>query len=132
MEEPFGGGLRNSQGETTVYFPPEAAGLYHLVLRATRSDGRALKQTLEVRVLALASVDPANVQVSQEGTVSFTAVMKGLPRNTVNWEVEEAGGGEISENGRYQPPAKAGTFHVRAVSTFDPEVSARATVVVGG
>jgi hypothetical protein len=100
------------------------------VLRAERNDGRRLKQTLEIRVLPLPQVDPPSAQVSQGGKVDFTASMKGLARSTVTWEVVEPGGGEISEEGRYQPPAKPGTYHVRAVSTLDPQVSAQATVVV--
>jgi hypothetical protein len=49
----------------------------------------------------------------------------------VTWQVDETNGGEIGEDGRYLPPIKAGTYHVTAVSTLDPQVSARATVVVG-
>ena len=131
VEETYGGGLRNSQGESTVYYAPEGAGTYHLVLRADRNDGRRLKQTLEIRVLAVPQVDPPSAQVGQGGSVAFTASMKGLPRNTVKWEVVEPGGGDISDEGRYQPPAKPGPYHVRAVSTLDPQVSAQATVVVG-
>jgi hypothetical protein len=131
VQEPYGGGLRNSQGETTVYFAPEGAGTYHLVLRAARTDGRRLKQTLEIKVLPLPMVDPPSAQVGPGGSVSFTATMKGLPRNTVTWEVVEPGGGDISEDGRYQPPAKPGIYHVRAVSTLNPDVSAQATVTVG-
>ena len=131
VEEPYGGGLRNSQGGATVYFAPESAGTYHLTLRAARSDGRRLKQTLAIRVLPVPGVEPAFTQVGQGGSVTFTATMKGLPRNTVTWQVDETNGGEIGEDGRYLPPIKAGTYHVTAVSTLDPQVSARATVVVG-
>jgi len=130
VEEPYGGGLRNSQGPNTVYFAPEAAGTYHLVLRADRADGHKLKQTLEVQVLPVIKVEPASAQVAPGGSVAFTAAVRGLGRNTVKWSVDEPGGGEISEDGRYQPPAKPGTYHVTAVSTLDPQASARATVVV--
>jgi hypothetical protein len=130
VQEPYGGGLRNSQGDHTVYFAPPAAGTYHLVLHGVKPDGRRLRQVVEVRVLALPSLEPAQAQVPQGGAVTFTATMKGLPRNTVTWQVEEAGGGEITPEGRYTAPAKAGTYHVAAVSTLDPTVSARATVVV--
>ena len=82
-------------------------------------------------MLPLPSVEPANAQVAQGGSVLFTATMKGLPRNTVKWQVDEPGGGEISEDGRYQPPPRPGTYHVTALSTYDPQVSARATVQVG-
>jgi hypothetical protein len=132
VEEPYGGGLRNSLGPNTVYFAPESAGTYHLVLRADRADGHKLKQTVEVKVLPVITVEPASTQVAPGGSVAFTAAIKGLARNTVKWTVDEPGGGEISEDGRYQPPAKPGTYHVTAVSILDPQASARATVVVAG
>jgi len=130
VEEPYGGGLRNSEGYSTVYYAPAGAGTYHLTLRGVRGDGRRLKQTLEIRVLPLPSLDPSSVQLHPDGTVTFIATMKGLGRNTVTWKVEEQGGGEISEEGSYQAPSHPGTYHVDAVSTLDPTVIARATVVV--
>jgi hypothetical protein len=130
VQEPYGGGLRNSVGESTVYFAPPAAGTYHLVLRAVRADGRRLRQEVAVQVLPIPSLEPAEVQVPPAGTVAFKAAMKGLPRNTVTWAVEEAEGGEITSDGQYQAPSKRGTYHVTATSTLDPGASARATVVV--
>ncbi|MDR3671292.1 MAG: hypothetical protein P4L36_10620 [Holophaga sp.] len=132
VEEPFGGGLRNSQGESTVYFAPEAAGVYHLILRATTVDGHKLKQTVAIRVLPMVTVEPARAQVALGGSVIFSVASKGLARPPVKWSVDEADGGIIDQEGRYLPPAKAGTYHVTAVSTSDSQVSARATVVVGG
>jgi len=132
VQEPYGGGLRNSQGDSTVYFAPEAAGTYHLVLRGARADGRKLKQVFEIQVLPMFAVAPASAQVALGGSVTFTVTARGLPRNAVKWTVDEPDGGEISEDGRYQPPPKAGTYHVTAVSTVDPQASGRATVVVGG
>ena len=131
VQEPYGGGLRNSVGESTVYFAPAAAGSYHLALRAARADGRQVKQLVEIQVLPVTSVEPASTQVRPGGSVTFSATMKGLARNTVTWGVEEANGGEIGEDGRYLAPAKPGTYHVTAVSTLDPQAAARATVVVG-
>lgn len=132
VEEPYGGGLRNSLGLTTIYFAPESAGTYHLVLRADRADGHRLKQTFAVQVLPIISVEPASAQVALGGSVSFTATVRGLGRHTVKWTVDEPDGGEISAEGRYQPPARPGTYHVTAVSSLDPQASARATVVVAG
>jgi hypothetical protein len=132
VEEPFGGGLRNSVGSSTVYFAPEAAGTYHLILRAAAVDGRKLKQTVAIRVLPVVTVEPSSVQVAQGGSVTFSVAMKGQARPSVKWSVDEPDGGVIDQDGRYQPPARGGTFHVTAVSTSDAQVSARATVVVGG
>ena len=131
VEEPYGGGLRNSVGASTVYYAPEMAGTYHLTLRADGSDGRPLKQTFAIQVLPVPGIVPASVQVAPGGSVAFTATMKGLPRNTVKWRVEEAGGGDIGEDGRYLAPSRPGTYHVTATSTFDPQTSAQAAVVVG-
>jgi hypothetical protein len=128
VEEPYGGGLRNSEGNSTVYFAPEAAGTYHLTLRADRADGRKLKQTVAIQVLPMPAIAPAFAQVAQGGSVTFTATMKGLARNTVKWSTD---GGEISDEGRYQPPAKAGSYTVTATSTLDSTVSASAKVDVG-
>ena len=130
VEEPFGGGLRNSQGMSTVYFAPEAAGTFHLVLRATLVDGRKLKQTVEIRVLPIIRVEPASAQVAQGGAVTFTAPLKGLPRQMLKWSVEETDGGEIDQDGRYLAPSRPGTYHVTAASASDPLASARATVTV--
>ena len=132
LDDPYSGGLRNSQGSSTVYFAPDKAGTYHLTLRASRSDGRRMKETVELQVLPVASVDPASTAVAPGGGVDFSASMKGLARNTVKWSVDEPEGGTISDTGHYQAPARAGTFHVTATSTLDPAASARATVVVGG
>jgi hypothetical protein len=130
VQETYGGGLRNSQGEHTVYFAPPAAGTYHLILHGVKPDGRRLRQVVEIKVLALPAVEPGTVQLAPGGTAAFTATMKGLARNTVTWQVEEAGGGEIASDGRYTAPSKPGTYHVAATSTLDPSAVARATVVV--
>jgi hypothetical protein len=131
VQETFGGGLRNSVGGSTVYFAPEAAGTYHLTLRAALMDGRKAKQTVAIQVLPIMTLEPASAQVAPGGSVGFTLTSKGLARNPVKWTVEEEGGGEIDQDGRYQAPARAGTYHVTA-SAGDPQVSARATVAVGG
>lgn len=132
VEEPYGGGLRNSQGDSTVYFAPEKAGTYHLTLRANRTDGRRMKETVAIQVLPIPTLEPASASVAPGGSVDFTANMKGLARNTVKWSVDEPNGGAISDEGHYQPPSRPGTYHVTATSTLAPDVSARATVVVGG
>ena len=130
VEEPFGGGLRNSQGMSTVYFAPEAAGTFHLVLRAVLVDGRKLKQTVEIRVLPILKVEPASAQVAQGGAVTFSATLKGLPRQMLKWSVDESDGGEIDQDGHYLAPSRPGTYHVTAASASDPLASARVTVTV--
>ena len=77
-----------------VYFAPEGAGTYHLTLRAATADGHKLKQTVEVRVLPILSVEPLTAQTGLNGSVAFTLTLKGLPRNSVKWTVDEPDGGE--------------------------------------
>lgn len=129
VQEPYGGGLLQSQGSTVTYVAPETAGTYHLILRAPRRDGRLLKQTVAVQVVGTSTLDPGACRLSPGGQTRFTAHMKGLPR-TVRWSVQEPGGGEITEGGEYTAPARPGTYHVSAASTVDPSVTAQATVVV--
>ena len=130
LEELHGGGFLNSRGFQVTYVAPQSAGRYHLVVRAVRPDGTPIKQVTELVVLPSPQVEPAQARTAPGGTVAFTARMKGLPRNTVTWSVDEAGGGTIGEDGLYQAPAGQGTFHVRATSTLDRETSATATVQV--
>lgn len=131
VQEQYGGGLLRSQGAAVTYVAPEFAGTYHLKLSAARPTGRRLHQTVEIRVLPCPSLDPASVRVAPGGSVLFVARMKGLPKETVRWSVEETGGGEFAENGRYTAPLKPGTYHVTAISTFDPKVRVSAEVGVG-
>lgn len=130
IEEPHGGGFLNSRGFQVTYVAPVSAGRYHLILRATRPDGSHVKSVEEIRVLPDPQIDPIQARVAPGGSLAFTARMKGLPRNTVTWKVEEAGGGTIGEDGSYRAPQTPGTYHVTATSTLDREAVAMASVVV--
>lgn len=128
--ELHGGGFTHSRGFAITYVAPPSAGTYHLVARATRPDGTRLKQTVEVRVLADPRIEPPTATLPQGGSRSFSARMRGLPRNSVTWTLEEAEGGSISPEGLYTAPARPGTYHILATSTLDPTVTATATVRV--
>ena len=130
VQELYGGGLLQSQGLRVTYVPPEAAGTYHLVVRATGRDGRVRKQVVEVRVLPSPSLEPASPRLQPGFSILFRARMRGLSRDTVTWSVAEADGGEITPEGRYTAPARPGLYHVTATSTVDPAASALATVTV--
>jgi len=130
VQELHGGGFIHSRGFSISYVAPPAAGTYHLIARAPRPDGTRLKQVVEVRILADPRIEPATATISQGSTCGFTTRMKGLPRNTVTWSIEEAEGGQISADGQYMAPGRQGTFHITATSTVDPAVSATATVRV--
>lgn len=128
--ELHGGGLLKSQGWRTTYIAPPSAGTYHLVLRGTRAGGSRIKVVQQIVVLPQPSIEPASADLAQGGSQSFTVHMKGLPRNTATWSVEEPGGGLVSPEGVYVAPAQPGTYHVTATSSMDPRVSVTATVRV--
>lgn len=130
IQELHGGGFTHSRGFSITYVAPAAAGLYHLVARAPRPDGTRMKQVIEVRVLADPLIEPAIATLAPGGSRTFAARMRGLPRNTVTWTVDEPEGGTISRDGQYLAPTKPGTYHLTATSTLDPSVSATATVRV--
>ena len=130
VQELYGGGLLRSQGTTVIYVAPEAAGVYHLILRAPRRDGRSLKQLVTVQVLGSSTLEPDNPRLPPGGTVAFTFRIKGLAKGAVRWSVDEPNGGGFTEDGRYTAPGKTGVYHVTAVSTSDPTLKARTTVTV--
>lgn len=128
--EPHGGGFLQSRGTAINYVAPQAAGTYHLLIRSARSNGSPVKHTLTVRVLPNPKLEPPQASLAPGGTQLFTARMKGLPRSTVTWTVEEPDGGTVDTNGLYHAPNRLGTYHVVATSTLDPDVSVTATVRV--
>jgi hypothetical protein len=130
VQETYGGGFLNSRGFHVTYVAPVSAGRYHLILRASRADGSRLKVVEEVTVLPAPQIEPAQARVAPGGTLVFSVRMKGLPRNSATWRVEEPNGGSVSEEGVYKAPAGAGTYHVMATSTLDVEAVAIATVQV--
>jgi hypothetical protein len=130
VEETYGGGFLQSRGFHVTYVAPVSAGRYHLIVRVSRADGSKLKVVEEIIVLPAPQIEPAQARVAPGGTQSFAVRMKGLPRNTVTWSIEEANGGSVSEEGVYKAPLTAGTYHVKATSTLDPDALAVAAVQV--
>lgn len=130
VREPHGGGFLRGQGFTITYLAPANAGTYTLVAHARRADGSPFRAVFPVQVSADLQVEPAVAALAPGGTQTFTARLKGLPRNTVTWSVEEPEGGEIGPEGIYRAPSRPGTYHVVATSTVDASVSAMATVRV--
>jgi len=131
VQETYGGGLLQSHGLHVIYVPPEAAGTYHLLLRAPGRNGQVYKDVVAVKVLPGATVDPVAPRLQPGSSIQFRVRMKGLARDTATWAVEEAEGGEIGPEGRYTAPRKPGLYHITATSTMDPSAVARTTVTVG-
>jgi hypothetical protein len=128
--EPYGGAFLNSRGLRTTYVAPPSAGRFTLILRSASADGSPVKSTQVIRVLPVIQVDPSQVHLSPGGTATFAVRIKGLPRSTVNWSLEEADGGTITSDGSYTAPGHSGRFHVIATSTLDPDAIAVASVQV--
>ena len=130
VEEAYGGGLLRTHGPRVTYVAPEAAGLYHLVIRSTRPNGQALKQTVTVQVVGSSSIDPPHARLAPGAGADFTSRLRGLGSAAVRWSVLESGGGSITENGHYTAPSRPGTYHVTATAMADATVTAQATVTV--
>jgi len=126
----YGGGLLQSRGLRVTYVPPPASGTYTVHLRATGPDGKVHRQSLEVRVLGSASLEPSSARVAPGGIVQFRASFRGVAREGVIWAVTEDGGGEVSSDGRYIAPSRPGTYHVTATSAQDAATTATALVTV--
>lgn len=130
IQELHGGGFTQSKGFSFTYIAPPAAGTYHVIARAPRPDGTRMKQVVEIRVLPDPVVEPPSASLTPGGSRTFSARMRGLPRNTVTWAVEEPDGGTINRDGLYVAPSRPGTYHLTATSTLDPTISATASVRV--
>ena len=130
VQEMYGGGLLKTQGPLVTYVAPEAAGTYHLQLRAHKLDGHSLKQTVTIQVVATSAIDPAHARLAPGAETDFTVRMKGLTNGALRWTLREADGGTVTENGHYTAPGRTGTFHLKATSVEDPSLTAQATITV--
>lgn len=126
----YGGGLLQSRGLRVTYVPPPASGTYVVHLRAVGPDGKVHRQSVEVKVLGSASLEPSAARVAPGGTVQFKATFKGVAREGIVWAVTEDGGGDVTPEGRYTAPARPGTYHVTATSAQDAATTATAVVTV--
>jgi len=84
-----------------------------------------------VHVLPNPIIEPSQPRLVPGATLHFRAHMKGLTRDTATWSVEEPGGGDVTQDGRYTAPGRPGVYHVVATSVLDPGTAARVTVTVG-
>jgi hypothetical protein len=130
LQELHGGGLLSTRGRSVTYVAPASAGTFHLTVRGTRADGSPARLVQTVRVMPQARLEPTGAALRPGGTAAFAARIKGLPRGTVTWKVEDADGGAITPEGLYTAPARPGTYRVIATSTEDPAVVLVATVTV--
>lgn len=125
-----GGGTVAPDG---LYTAPAGAGTYQVRATSVADVARYAEATVTVRTPPSGSVaiSPRATSVLAGGTVSFTAVVTGIPDPAVTWRVQETSGcGSVDASGRYTAPATARTCHVVATSVGDPTRSDTATVTV--
>lgn len=124
-----GGGSISSAG---IYSAPSVEGTYHV--KATSAADPTKSDTATVMVTTgqvSVAISPTSATVTANGTKTFSANVTGTIHTQVTWSVVEGtSGGAINSSGLYTAPAAAGTYHVKAVSTVDPNQSATATVTV--
>lgn len=78
------------------------------------------------------TLTPASATLLGGQRQEFTARVLGVSNTEVSWSVEESGGGSINGQGVYTAPYGKGTYHVKATSVENPELSATAEVTVSG
>lgn len=76
------------------------------------------------------AVDPGSATLYTGQATQFAAAVTGTADLLVTWKVDETGGGTVDQNGMYTAPTAAGSYHVRAVSHAQPEISGVAAVTV--
>src|SRR6476661_5923577 len=68
-------------------------------------------------------VTPAGSSVAVRRSLAFSASRNGAPVS-VQWSVQEPGGGTIDDAGMYRAPSVPGTFHVVATDVSNAAVTA--------
>jgi chitinase len=82
------------------------------------------------------SVNPSSTYVIGGKTATLRAMVTGTDSKSVQWGIQESGGGTISPSGLYTAPVTVPhgtivTYHVTATSITDPSKTATAAVHVG-
>jgi len=130
VQELEGGSVLRSAGQQTTYLAPPLAGTYHIIARATRTNGQKVRAVQVISVRAIVSIEPASIRLAPGETCAFTARVKGVRSPAVAWSVEEADGGLVTQEGAYTAPAGLGLYQVTATAQTDGQPSATATVRV--
>ena len=89
--------------------------------------GQATAQPL---VKPTVTITPPKATLFAGETETFVAAVAGIDDKTVNWAVDEVGGGTVTELGQYTAPKIQGVYHITATSRGQPEVKGVATVTV--
>ncbi len=127
LEGPGGGTISGSG----LYTAPSARGTYHVVAISQADTTKNAAATVTVTGPPIAvSIAPTLVNMRPSETQMFSASVTGTTNKEVSWNVQEQGGGIISNMGVYTAPANEGTYHVIVASRADRTKQAIAFVFV--
>lgn len=96
--------------------------LYWMAVRGQEEREEDQKSVLNIR--------PNLPRIHIRETLYLEAVLGDEPLSKVQWEVKDASGGSINENGLYTAPNQPGIYEVRARSTEDSELQASVYIIV--
>jgi len=130
VQELQGGSLMRTTGVQVTYLAPPYAGTYHIIARATRTNGQKVKAVQTIIVQPQIAIEPASVRLMGGGTHAFNVTVKGVEPPKILWSVDESDGGSITSAGVYTAPLKPGYYHVTATAQTEWQPSATATVRV--
>jgi hypothetical protein len=91
------------------------------VVAASRDDPRLTAIATAIVRSPGGTLIPSSISVAPGGIVQFTTSRP--PDEMLSWDVEEGGAGGSIDDGFYQAPTAAGTYHVRAYPSFDRSIS---------
>lgn len=117
--------------QTGLFTAPSTPGTYYVTATSLAYSGASDTVAVIVQELPGGSfaITPTAVTMRVNNTQQFTPIYTDLEEGVI-WEVVESGGGEIDENGLYIAPNVPGTYHVRATSTANPELTTTAVITV--
>ena len=128
VQEGAAGGTITAAGSYTA---PATSGTFHVIATSQSDNSKAATATITVPTPRIAvAITPVSVTLAPGSTQTFTATVTGSTNTIVNWTVQEAGGGSVSNAGFYSAPQATGFYHVVATSVAAATVSGSATVTV--
>ena len=117
--------------QTGLYTAPSVPGTYYVTATSVAYPDASDTVAVVVQALPTGSfaITPTSVTMRVNNTQQFTPIYTDLAPGAT-WEVEEVGGGTVDENGLYTAPNEPGTYHVKATSTANSELTATAVITV--
>jgi hypothetical protein len=120
--------------ENGLYTAPSKSGTFHVVVvSAADATFKAVAQVNVVSPSVRVGMGPHLAYLAPGKEVRFSAQVAGTlagEPTSVEWSVEESGGGTIDATGKYTAPATPGEYHVVVAAVADRTKKDRATVRV--